>query len=636
MTNEKHPAPAVSMPDNAVDSRRINILLVDDQQENLTALAAILEDDSYHLVTAMSGADALRWLLREEFAIILLDVLMPDMDGFEVASLIKQRPATRHTPIIFLTAALDAQYINRGYAVGAVDYLQKPLEPSVVRTKVSVFIDLFRKTREIQQQAEAIRHHERTQLLLQQAEMRRANEQAQVRLEQQARMVAEAARRRSEFLADSGTMMARTLNYTETLTDLTRLVVPAMADWCHIAVRDADGAPDFAVVYIDPEQEPRLQGMVAEFLALAIMPDHPVAQVMRTAQGDLFATVEASHSLLQVPTNDEETLLGRLALRSVIVVPLLVRSEVIGTMTFGSVKSAAPFLQPDLAFFEELGRRVALAVDNALLYNEAKAAIRVRDEFLSIASHELRTPLTVLQLQMAAIRRRLEKLDDGLDVVLVLTDKVTIVDRQILRLAKLIENLLDVSRIAEGRMTVDWESVDLVEVVRDVVERFGEEQAQLHNPIVIEASDPAVGWWDRTLVDQVVTNLVSNAIKYGADQAITVAITSHESMAVLTVRDRGIGIAPEDRERIFQRYERAVPVRSYGGLGLGLYITAKIVAALGGTLDVISDTEPGSIFRVFLPVIGAPVMPDGRNDQTRSGLGPAIAREIIDAHDERI
>ena len=225
---------------------------------------------------------------------------------------------------------------------------------------------------------------------------------------------------------------------------------------------------------------------------------------------------------------------------------------------------------------------------------EAREAIRVRDEFLSVASHELRTPLTALKVQLGNIGRSVR--DERL------ASAVAGTTRQVDRLALLVDNLLDVSRLAEMDVSLQLERVDLVALAREVADRFGEQLRRAGCQLRFDAPQPVCGNWDRSRLEQALGNLLSNAFKFGAGKPVEISVRVVGERARLTVRDRGFGIAPEDEQRIFERFERAVSTRHYGGLGLGLFITRKIVEAHGGTIRVESPAEGGSAFTIELPL----------------------------------
>ncbi|QZZ54548.1 CHASE domain-containing protein [Myxococcus xanthus] len=236
------------------------------------------------------------------------------------------------------------------------------------------------------------------------------------------------------------------------------------------------------------------------------------------------------------------------------------------------------------------------------LTGEARDAVQVRDDFLSIAAHELRTPLTNLKLQLQLLYRQLRR-EEALDVEK-LAQRVLSCERQTSRLATLVDSLLDVSRLARGRMELNLEPVDLDELVREAVRRFETEARTAGVQVTVDSPAPVTGQWDRMRLEQVLTNLLSNALKYGHGAPVDVRVRSDETQAMVEVEDRGIGLPPEDAQRIFGRFERAVSSRHYGGLGLGLFITRQLVEALGGHISVASTPGQGATFTVALPLSG--------------------------------
>jgi signal transduction histidine kinase len=270
-----------------------------------------------------------------------------------------------------------------------------------------------------------------------------------------------------------------------------------------------------------------------------------------------------------------------------------------------SDKEAGDFTESDEAILVQLAQMAAVAIENARLYQEAQEAILVRDDFLSIASHELKTPLTSLQLQAQSLLRLANKGNLLAMAPERLINKLELIDQQSSRLTRLANDLLDVARIRAGRIDVRLEELDVAALVRDVVERFEEQLALAGCSVDLGAADAVLVWSDRLRIEQVITNLLSNAIKYGAGKPIEISFEVGPDSASFTVRDQGIGIAPEHLERIFIRFERAVSARNYGGLGLGLYIARQIVESLGGAIRVTSEPGVGSAFTVTLPRLTA-------------------------------
>jgi signal transduction histidine kinase len=250
-------------------------------------------------------------------------------------------------------------------------------------------------------------------------------------------------------------------------------------------------------------------------------------------------------------------------------------------------------------------QRDRLLLDEQSARAAAEEAVRLRDEFLSIASHELRTPLTSLQLAIQSLGQRLAQ---GMDAERVRA-AVALSARQIKRLAGLVEMLLDVSRIQAGRLELNPMIVDLRALVEEVVTHLGDQIAQSGSTLTMrpaQAAQPVVGQWDPYRLEQVVTNLLTNALKFGCDNPIEISIDIESQLARLSVTDHGIGIPADVQAHLFERFHRGVSSRHYGGLGLGLYITRTIVEAHCGRISVSSEVGQGSTFRVELPLSPAP------------------------------
>jgi PAS domain S-box-containing protein len=240
--------------------------------------------------------------------------------------------------------------------------------------------------------------------------------------------------------------------------------------------------------------------------------------------------------------------------------------------------------------------------DRKRLETQLVKAVRDRDDFLSIASHELRTPLTTLRLEIESLRRSLRLRPETALSNGQLARNVEVAGTQTARLVALVENLLDVSRLASGRLELQMSEFDLSELLDEIVGRMRPalEAARCSLEVVEQAN--IVGKWDRLRLDQVISNLLTNAAKYGAGQPVEVSLRRGHAFAHLEVRDHGIGIAPEDQDRIFQRFERAASGTHYGGFGLGLWISREIVLALGGSIELESSPGAGATFAVLLPL----------------------------------
>ncbi len=257
-------------------------------------------------------------------------------------------------------------------------------------------------------------------------------------------------------------------------------------------------------------------------------------------------------------------------------------------------------LQQELAALraENARLREELSTSNELV-RQLGDAVGARDSFIAIAGHELRNPMGAILVAATNIAHRLSRGDDAVPPWLVA--RVATLERQARAFVRRATTLLDVSRITGGQLRLDPESVDISRALRETLESLGHELDQSKSTLTSAIEDGVTGWWDRVALDQILYNLVHNALKYGAGKPIRVELVTLGGRAVVSVADQGIGISPGDRERIFSRFERAVTQRTHGGFGVGLWITRGLVDALGGTIRVESEPGAGSIFTVELP-----------------------------------
>ena len=279
-----------------------------------------------------------------------------------------------------------------------------------------------------------------------------------------------------------------------------------------------------------------------------------------------------------------------------VVLPILRQGRFLAALYLENQLLTDAFSPERIRFLHLLSGQIATSLDNARLFREAQEAIRLRDEFLAVASHELNTPLASLRLTVQGLEEgTLGESDEERG------RRLKLIARQVRRLNLLVDDLLDMAQIQSGQLRMRREIVDLAQLARETVERFGEQASRTGTPIRVTADRAVTGLWDRARLEQVISNLLSNALKFAPGQPIEVSVLSAKTGATLVVEDHGPGIDPERLPHIFGRFERGVPITSHGGLGLGLYIVREIVQALGGQITAASEPGRGARFTVVLP-----------------------------------
>jgi len=547
-------------PDVPPAEEKVNILVVDDSPDKLLAMSALLSELHQNVVTATSGREALRHLLRQEFAVVLLDVNMPAMDGFETASLMRQRKNSEHTPIIFVTAYGDETHASRGYSLGAVDYVLAPVEPEVLRTKVGVFVELFKKTAQIRQQA--------------------------VSLENKARQL--------QRLTDASLAINSALSpdrMIQVVTDLARDILGS-----HQAVAIAAGEQKWSEVktavslsarYAPEGERPILRDREALVSLLSWL-----RRAVRIPRGD----AETASAWLQFFESGRPVEGGWLA------APLTGRDGRNMGLLHLLDKVEGDFTTEDEAVLTQLAQMSSIAIENTL-NAEAREANRIKDEFLTTLSHELRTPLTAI-LGWARVLRtgpaETQRTERGLEVI----------ERNVLAQTKLIDDLLDVSRIITGKLRLAVRATNLAPVIEAALEsmRPAAEAKEIEIRFerdLADGEDELIGDPDR--LQQVVWNLISNAIKFTpARGRVAVRLSRLGPDFEIRVTDSGKGISPGFLPSVFDRFQQAdsSTTRTHGGLGIGLAIVRHLVELHGGSVSAASDgDDQGSTFQVWLPAV---------------------------------
>jgi predicted ATPase/signal transduction histidine kinase len=411
------------------------------------------------------------------------------------------------------------------------------------------------------------------------------------------RVEAEAAGRRALVLGEATTLVSSTFDYEGVFNALTRLCVRELADWALIDLDENGQMVRLAGAHRDATKEPLLRELSERYPARAGSPS-PVRKVIET--GLPLHITDLTPEFIRTSSIDDHQaeLLRQLGTRSAVIVPLVAREAQLGAL---SLLSATPhrFAPADVDLAAEIGRRAALAIDNARLLRETQQAVQLRDQFLSTASHELRTPITSLKLRVEALLRAVAAERPSSPASLYSPIERVLHSAQ--RLQRLIEELLDVTRIEQGQMILWPAEVELGMLVSNAAEHLELDLAQAGCALSIQSSGHVVGEWDARRLEQVVTNLLANAVKFGAGRPIEVVVRDAGEVAELTVSDHGIGIDPVRLPHVFDRFERAVSTVHYGGLGLGLYLARSIVESHGGTIRVESRVGHGTTFTVRLP-----------------------------------
>ncbi len=495
---------------------KTDILVVDDKPDNLLALDVILEALGQNVVLARSGREALRHVLRREFAVILLDINMPTMDGFETAELIRQHRASRHTPIIFVTANSEDLYIERSYALGAVDYILTPVVPTMLRSKVSVFVDLFKKNREVRRQAESLERQTARLRLLTSASLK---VNAALSLDSMIAAIAEAARdvlhvREARTTAMLGRPNERTRSATAVTPDAER------------AARALPGS---------------------------------LSAEMTATDGRIIGSIEVSGPLEQELSHEDETILAQLA------------------------------------------QIASIAIQNCVNAEEREAN-RIKDEFLATLSHELRTPLGAILGWTRLLRAG--HLDAQSSA-----HALAVIERNALAQTKLIDELLDHSRIATGTLAIHRRPIPLAPVIESVIDALRPSAEAKEVEITTSLGSHCVVSGDSDRLHQVVSNLLSNSIKFTPRGGhIDIALLRTDDYVEVRVTDDGDGIAPEFLDHVFDRFRQgdSTSRRSQGGLGLGLALVRHIAELHNGEVHAESAGKGrGARFVVRLPAEAA-------------------------------
>ena len=560
----------------------VSILLVDDDHNNLLALESILDLSDYRLVKAQTADAALLALMQEEYAAIVLDVQMPDLSGIELARLIKQRKRTQHVPIIFLTAHYkESEHAVLGYDVGAVDYLTKPVHPAVLRSKVSVFVDLFRKTRAL------------------------AKLNATMEAEISVRKIAE-ERFRIVVEAAPSAMIVYNQDGRITLvnSEAERLFEQRREKLLQMAIGDL----------IAPESE-RSGKNGAEVMAAS---DRPAREILVKRSDGAVAPAELSITPIQSTE-------GQRLLASIVDVTERKRSEEALRAANAQLEAKNIALQQQA---EERLRRIRAEAAQA----EAEAANEAKDRFLAMLSHELRTPLS-------PVLHTTTLLNEMKDVPPEVRQMLQVIRRNVQLEARLIDDLLDLARIRNGKLQLQLEPTDAHDLLRRALEicQPDIEARQLKVATRFQA-EKSILEADPARLQQIFWNLISNSVKFTPEGG-TVTLTTGNDLPgqslLVEVSDSGVGIEPQKLDRIFDAFEQ-VTQEGRTGLGLGLAICRALAGFHGGKIVALSDgLGRGATFSLKLPVknVSLPVVPPRSSALARTLTVPLRLLVVEDHRD---
>jgi signal transduction histidine kinase len=588
---------------------RVSILIVDDLPEKLLVFGTVLEELNQDLVFVRSGREALREVLHREFAVILLDVNMPDIDGFETAAMIRQYKRAVDTPIIFITSYADEMQTERGYALGAVDYIQSPVVPHILRSKVRVFVRLFALQRQIRRQADA---------------------RAAIVAAEAARKAAEDSDRRSAFLAGASHVLNSSLQAGVAMQELAKLLVPQLASVAVVMTDEGASRGDVLVASsngLTGMQITRLGDVVRNALSNASL---------GRARVDLDAATLPALDAMAFGLAPEH---WASPMRAAAALPLLNGDRLLGAMFVATDTLNHPV---DWRVLDDLAARAASALENATLYGSLQSEIverraaetelqeagRRKDEFLAMLSHELRNPLAPIRTALEVIRRIAPpdpKLDRASDIMV----------RQVRQMTRLIDELLDVARISQGKIVLAREKVDLNAVISQSVETAQPlMDARDQSLRVVPLSEPMYLQGDFARLAQIVSNLLNNASKYSERGT---SIELHASFdgqgAVIRIRDHGMGIDAQLLPRIFDLFTQGTRGldRAQGGLGVGLTLARRLAEMHGGRLEAASEgVGRGSEFTLRLPCVGLVSSGDSAPAALDTAAPPACRVLVVD------
>ena len=581
----------------------VTVLIVEDSATQAAALAVLLERDGFQTLVARRAERALEMLGKEHVDVVLSDVLMPGMDGYELCRRIKAVPEWSALPVVLLTSLNDPLAIVRGLESGADHYVTKPYDPEGLLARVRLVLERAKSPRTLHPKPFTVEllgtpftiTATKEQIL----ELLVSSYSDLVRTSEAVRD----AERRARFLAEAMELLSSSLDVHRVMRDLARLIVPRFADIC-------------AVDLLQPDGKPQRVDTVHGFPAIVSSPDAPAVKEpaispmaqRAIAEATVQMAAEADEEALRDVAREPELFdaLCRTGPYALLVIPLIARQRVLGFLQFLSADIARATSPETQLLAEDLARRASVAVDNALLYGEAQRATRARDDVLAIVSHDLRNPLNTIHMSTSFLLDVLSE-PGAASPLVPLVPQLQLIRRATARGNALIQDLLDVSRIESGTLAVEPSLTSAAGLLNDsVIELeplFSAKRIRFeHAWIGDDAEVPA----DRGRIAQVFSNLVGNAVKFTpAEGVVTLTGRRIGTQVEFVVANSGAGIAPDHIPHLFDRFWKATK-GSRSGAGLGLFIVKGIVESHGGSIDVKSSAEDGTQFTFRLGGATAP------------------------------
>jgi signal transduction histidine kinase len=573
-------------------SEPVNVLVVAEAAETLSAVEVILASLGQTLVPARSGREALERLLRDDFAVVLLDVDMAEMDGPKTAARIRKRKRNQHTPIMLIARSDTDVEVIKDRTPDGVDCVAMPLDPQMLLTKVGGFIDLFHQTAIIREQAA---------------------HRVQLAREQGARQAAEKAMQRSALLAEVSRELSRSLDFDATLGNLHCAIAPAIADAYQLVLNDADGNLWFAPTHL---RESNGNQPTHRSTARVQTVDPQLTQVIREVIESGHAQVVSAEVVRNAPN-----LRRKRNWPSVVVAPLVARDNPLGAIICCRRGAHRRFAAPQIGLIEDIADRAATALDNAQLYQTIRDGERRKDEFLATLGHELRNPLAAIA-NAGELAKLLRPTDPAFQ------ESMEIIRQQASLMKRLVDDLLDVSRITSGRVQLQKSSVQADEVVARVAESTGPLFTSRHHALYLSVpKEPIYLEADPCRLEQVLSNLLVNSAKYtDPGGEVWLSVEHNDGEVVFRVKDSGIGIGPDLLPNVFDLFSQANRSlhRAEGGLGIGLTIVKGLTELHGGRVWAASEgVGRGAEFVVCLPAstkASAAALPVATTDLNAAGF----------------